>query len=263
MLRSIVILAALLAISSESLLAQAPLIRDQIEVGALAYQYDQGIAPWRGLTASTQFARRPGRVWRGQAVIEERFGEPSFLYEVGHTASVGRMILRGAASTSSGGFYNPRYRVDAQVGAKLFKSRRLVFLLGGFHRSVRDGHFDSAAIGEMQWYASGLFVFQTGVRYQLSNPGSATSLYYDGALTVGRSGRSTVTLHAGYGGEAYQIIDPLVIYTDFKSASAQVSWRQWVRRGAGFELSASYYENPYYQRSGARVTFFFPIGSRR
>jgi YaiO family outer membrane protein len=263
MLRSAVILAALLAVSTESLLAQAPLIRDQIEVGALAYQYDQGIAPWRGLSASTQFARRPDRVWRGQAVIEERFGEPSFLYEVGHTANFGRLILRGAASTSSGGFYNPRYRVDAQVGAKLFKSQRVVVLAGGFHRSVRDGHFDSAGIGELQWYATGFLVLQAGVRYQLSNPGNASSLYYDGAITLGRFGKTTVTLHGGYGGEAYQIIDPLVIYTDFESASAQVSWRQWVRRGAGFELSASYYENPYYQRSGARVTFFFPIGSRR
>ncbi|NNE71373.1 MAG: YaiO family outer membrane beta-barrel protein [Rhodothermales bacterium] len=237
--------------------------RDQVEFGALNYSYDAGISPWKGAVVRTQFVRGPKMVWLGEAVAEHRFGEPSFAYKLQHSADFGAWITRVAGRTSNGGFYNPRYRVDLTLGRKLPPSRRFILMVGGFYREVRDGHQDMAGIVEAQLYATNWLILQGSTRYQISNPGNAASMYYDAAITVGKHQKATVVLHAATGTEAYQIIDPLVIYTNFDSRMARVVYRQWLARSTGFSLSGSWYENPYYQRVGVELSFFFGFNSGR
>ncbi|MBO6573952.1 MAG: YaiO family outer membrane beta-barrel protein [Rhodothermales bacterium] len=231
--------------------------RDRVEIGGLNYSFDAGISPWRGAVVRTEFVRGPKMIWNGEAVAEHRFGEPSFAYKLQHTANLGAWITRVAARTSNGGFYNPKYRADVTIGRKLPPRRKVVLLVSGFFREVRDGHQDMAAIVEAQVYFSRWLIAQGGVRFQLSNPGEATSRYHDAALTIGRHGKATLLLHAAMGSEAYQIIDPLVIYTNFDSRMGRVAWRQWLTRTSGLQVSGSWYNNPYYTRTGVEVSLFF------
>lgn len=237
--------------------------RDQVEFGGLNYSYNSGISPWKGAVVRTQFVRGPKMVWLGEAVAEHRFGEPSFAYKLQHSADFGAWITRVAGRTSNGGFYNPRFRADVMIGRKLPPSRRFIVMVGGFYREVRDGHQDMAGIVEAQLYLSSWIILQGSTRYQISNPGHATSLYHDAALTLGKHQKATVVLHAASGTEAYQIIDPLVIYTDFESRMARVVYRQWLNRSTGFTVSGSWYENPFYQRTGIELSFFFGFNSGR
>jgi YaiO family outer membrane protein len=238
-----------------------PVQRDQVEFGGVSYGYSAGISPWRGATVRTQFVRGPRHTWIGEAVAEHRFGEPSFAYKIQHGADFGTWLTRLAFRTSNGGFYNPRFRVDAAVGKKILPGRKLILMMGGTYRDGRDGHKDASVIVESQWYLTPWLIAQGSVRFQQSNPGNAQSRYQDVALTLGRHGKATVVLHAAGGTEAYQIIEPLVIYTNFRSQLAQVAYRQWVTRDAGISVSASHYSNPYYQRVGVELSFFFGFNS--
>ena len=200
-------------------------------------------------------------VWLGEAVAEQRFAEPSFAYKIQHSADFGRWITRVAGRTSNGGFYNPKFRVDAIVGRKLPPSKKVILTAGGFYREIRDGHKDAAAIVEAQVYFTPWLIAQGSVRYQLSNPGNATSRYQDFAVSVGRQGKAVVVLNGAFGSEAYQIIDPLVIYTGFKSYMGRVVYRQWITRTGGLAVSGTYYSNPYYTRTGIELTLFFGFNS--
>lgn len=231
--------------------------RDRVEVGGLGYSFSEGISPWRGAVVRTEFVRGPRMVWLGEAVAEHRFGEPSFAYKLQHSADFGAWITRVAGRTSNGGFYNPRYRVDLTLGRKLPPNRKVILMASGFFREVRDGHRDAAATIETQVYLTPWLIAQGSVRYQISNPGNATSRYHDAALTIGRHQKATVVLHGAYGSEAYQIIDPLVIFTDFDSKMARAAWRQWFTRSSGVTVSGSWYSNPYYTRTGVELAFFF------
>lgn len=236
--------------------------RDQIEFGGVSYGYNAGIAPWRGAVVRTQFVRGPRMVWTGEAVAEHRFGEPSFAYKIQNAADLGTWITRVAVRTSNGGFYNPRLRADVSLGKKLFPGRKVIFMVGGTYRDGRDGHQDAAVIAETQWYLKSWLIAQASVRFQQSNPGNARSRYQDVALTLGKQGKATVVLHAAAGTEAYQIVDPLVIYTDFHSQLARVAYRQWFTRDSGLTVSASHYSNPYYQRIGVELSLFFGFNGR-
>ncbi len=254
-MRSTFLLVALLLARPDAA-AQAPL-QDEVEVGGMYLNYDAGISDWRSLVVRTQFVRGPRMVWSGEAVAEERFGEPSFAYKIQHRADFGKWITRISGRTSNGGFYNPRYRFDLMLGRKLLPRQQLILTAGGFHREVRDGHRDTGFNLESQWYLRSWLVAQAGVRFQVSNPGKAVSRYQDFALSIGSHGRAVVVLAGGFGTEAYQIIDPLVIFTDFKSHDARVTYRQWLSRRTGVALSGSYYSNPFYNRTGVGLSLFF------
>ncbi|MFT5141689.1 MAG: YaiO family outer membrane protein [Rhodothermales bacterium] len=253
-----------LSARAQSGLSQTEPPRDQVEFGAASHSYDAaGITGWRSAVVRTQFARGLRMVWDGEAVAEHRFGEPSFAYKLQHSADFGKWITRISGRTSNGGFYNPKYRVDVGIGRKLPPSRKIILMLSGFYREVRDGHQDAGATVETQFYLNRWLIAQGSVRFQVSNPGNAVSRYQDFALTIGRHRKATVVLHGAFGSEAYQIIDPLVIYTNFDSKMARVVYRQWFSRSTGVSISGSWYSNPFYQRTGVEVSLFFGFNASR
>lgn len=232
-----------------------------LEVGLSSHTYDAGISPWRGVSIGSTFSTGSRSQWRLDAVVEERFAEPSFAYRVQYATDRGAWFVRTAAHTSTGGFYNARYRADAQFGAKLLADRSLLFIGGAFHRAGRDGHRDTGITGEIQYYVNGSWIVQGGIRLLNSTPGSIRSAYYDAAVTWGRQGTRYLTMNVFGGREAYEVIDPLTIYVDFASRGARLSWREWTGRSAGFTAAASWYDNPYYRRIGFEAGFFVRLGS--
>lgn len=239
---------------------QAMPVIPAFEVTLAGHRYDAGIAPARGVTFATAFSSREGNRWRLVTVVEDRFGEPGFTYRGEFARDLGDWFGRAGAQTSSGGFYNARFRADASVGRKLLEDRSLLLVGGAYHRSGRDGHEDTGFAVDVQKYLKGGFVAQAGMRRLHSNPGGAWSSMFDAALTWHQPGRRQITLHANAGRESYEVIDPLTIYVDFASRGARLSLRQWTRREAGFTLAASWYGNEYYSRIGFEAGVFMGMG---
>ncbi len=236
--------------------AQRTPVSPTFEVLYAAHRYDAGIVPARGVTLSTAFSSQPGAEWRLTTMIEDRFGEPGFSYRGEHARDFGAWFGRAALQTSSGGFYNARFRADVQAGRKLLADRSLLLAGGIYHRSGRDGHEDTGFSFDVQNYLPHGIVAQAGVRSQRSNPGGAWSSMFDAALMWVQPGKRQLTLHGYAGRESYEVIDPLTIYVDFASRGARLSMRQWIGRDTGFTAAASWYGNEYYRRAGFEAGFF-------
>jgi YaiO family outer membrane protein len=76
------------------------------------------------------------------------------------------------------------------------------------------------------------------------------------AVTEGTNKRYYVTVNAGFGEEAYQIVGPNTVLNRFESQNLTITWRQWTGKNWGFNFVADYYHNPFYQRGGGSFGFF-------
>jgi YaiO family outer membrane protein len=76
------------------------------------------------------------------------------------------------------------------------------------------------------------------------------------AVTEGRNKHHYVTVNAGFGQEAYQIVGPSTVLTRFPSQNTTITWRQWTGKNWGFNLVGEYYHSPFYERGGGSIGFF-------
>ncbi len=72
----------------------------------------------------------------------------------------------------------------------------------------------------------------------------------------GRNKHHYVTVNAGFGEEAYQIVGPNTVLSRFLSQNLTITWRQWTGKNWGFNFVADYYHSPFYQRGGGSFGFF-------
>ena len=236
--------------------------RNVVEFGTMLHRYSEGIDPWNGIYLRTQVASGPRNLWLGEIIGEDRLGEQAFSYKIEYVLDRDTWFARPGFRTSTSGFYNPEWRTDLRLGLKVGPERRLLLMGTGFHQVIRDGHEDTGFGAEFQLYTRGPWIVQGGVRWTYSTPGEVWSRYHDAAVTWGRYGERNVTLHAGFGSEAYQVLAPLDVLVDFNSWTAQVTWREWLSRKVGFTVSGIWYENDYYRRGGVEAGIFIHFGDR-
>jgi hypothetical protein len=58
-----------------------------------------------------------------------------------------------------------------------------------------------------------------------------------------------LTVRSGFGKEAFQLIGPTVVLSDFPSQTLTVTWRQWLATNWGINLVADFYYSPAYVSS--------------
>jgi len=258
-LPAILIFMMFAAPAANNVIAQTSTPRGEILVSGDNHRFTSGIDSWRGVTIATLLHGWKGGYWNGEINMMNRFNEASFAYGVGYTQPVNRWIFSTNVRTSTAGFYNPKFRLDVQVGRKLREDQRLVVLVSGFRRIGRDGHDDIGFGTEFQYYASRRWIVQSGGRLQLSNPGQSWGYDFYAAATFGTPGKRQISARIAYALEAYSVLYPLVIFTDFESQSASLFWKEWISPEAGAIVSLDYYGNPYYNRKGFKIGFFFAI----
>lgn len=231
--------------------------QDVLEAGMSYHRLGGTFGHWTGVYV--QGVRQVGAFerWRLEAMFDQRYGDQGFLYKVQTTRSLAdRWYGRAGASTSSGGFFHPRLGLDLTVARQFLPRRQLIALVGVSAYDAKDVHRDFALTVEAQYYAGASWVLQGSVRWNLSTPGDARSRYHFLALTQGRPQHHYVALRLGFGREAYTVIDPLTVFTDYRSVDLMVTWRQWIRPDAGFNLMVGAYRNPFFRRAGFRLGFF-------
>ncbi len=228
-----------------------------LEVGGQYFHLTGDFAPWRGIRVAGIKRVTPRDNWFLEANFFERFGDRGFFYKIQNSRDIGRSWRTSAAlGVSSGGFFTPRYVIDAGVARKWRRDKTIVTGISAGLYSAKDEHRDYHVSADLAVYTIPGLLLQGGVRWNYSTPGGALSRYHHIAVTHGRQGSHSVTLRYAFGHESYLVTSPLNIFTDFRSKEIGAEWRQWVVSGWGFRISASLYESPFYQRTGATFGVF-------
>jgi YaiO family outer membrane protein len=158
--------------------------------------------------------------------------------------------------TSLGGFFYPRVRADAFINRKLLARKQFIVNFGAGYYAAKDVHRDYSFSGGAVYYFAGPWIFETGARFNISTPGRVFSPSGFVALTQGRNKQHYVVVRAGFAREAYQIIGPAAVLSDFVSQDFGLTWRQWVGKNWGINAVGQYYHNPSYERGGISFGIF-------
>lgn len=227
-----------------------------IETGAFYQNVTGGFGDWKGAYARAVLAGSRN-VWYLDAKAQEAFHDRGVYGSLAnvHTFS-DRVYTQLGIGAGTGEFVLPDLRLDASLSVKLGSARSVILTGGGMLVDAKSGFRDRALSGSLTWYASGNVLLEVGTRINWSDPGSVRSARATGALSLGRDGRSLVTLRSSIGTEGYQLTGVSQTLRKFESQEAGAVWRQWISRWNGFVLGTDWYHNPFYTRAGVSLGLF-------
>lgn len=196
-------------------------------------------------------------IWNAEVNGQHEFGDAGVYLAAGDTYNFNHDWYGSLTTGSSvGGFFWPRFRTDAFINKKWMARKQLITTFGFGYYAAKDVHRDHSFFVGSTYYFTKPWIVEEGIRFNVSNPGSVFSPAGFVAVTQGRNLRHYLTVRAGFGKEAYQLVGPTATLTDFKSQTATVTWRQWVGESWGLNLVGDYYHSPFYHRGGTTFGFF-------
>ncbi len=227
-----------------------------VEVGGSYRQLTNGFGDWSGGYARTVFVT--GRnTWSGEINGQHEFGDGGVYMAAGDTYDFNPTWYASLTIGSSvGGFFWPRIRADAFLNRKWLSRKQLITTLGYGYYAAKDVHRDQSVFLGTAYYFTKPWIFEDGVRFNVSNPGVVFSPSGFVALTEGTNKHHYITVNGEFGEEAYQLVGPTTVLTRFNSQSLTITWRQWAGKNWGFNLIADYYHSPFYQRGGGSFGLF-------
>src|SRR5579863_781501 len=196
-------------------------------------------------------------IWNAEVNGQHEFGDAGVYLAAGDTYNFNPDWYGSLTVGSSvGGFFWPRFRGDGFIDRKWMARKQLITTFGFGYDAAKDVHRDHSFFLGSTYYFTKPWILEEGIRFNVSNPGSVFSPAGFVAVTQGRNQQHYITLRAGLGVEAYQLVGPTVTLTDFESQTLTVTWRQWVGRNWGVDLVGDYYHSPFYVRGGTSFGFF-------
>jgi YaiO family outer membrane protein len=238
--------------------APAPikLLTNYVEAGGSYRQLTDGFGDWSGGYARGVFAVGKN-IFNGEINGQHEFGDGGVYLAAGDTYNFNPDWYASLTLGSSvGGFFWPRFRADAFLNRKWLSRKQLITTLGYGYYNSKDVHRDQSVFLGTTYYFVKPWIFEDGIRFNVSNPGTVFSAAGFVALTEGTNKHHYITVNAGFGEEAYQIVGPNTVLSQFQSQNLTITWRQWAGKNWGFNLVADYYHSPYYQRGGGSFGFF-------
>jgi len=196
-------------------------------------------------------------IWNAEVNGQHEFGDAGVYLAAGDTYNFNPDWYGSlTAGSSVGGFFWPRFRGDGFIDRKWMAHRQFITTLGFGYYAAKDVHRDHSFFAGSAYYFSKPWILEEGIRFNVSNPGSVFSPAGFVAVTQGRNQQHYITVRAGLGVEAYQLVGPTVALNDFQSQTLTTTWRQWVGANWGFNLVGDYYHSPFYLRGGTSIGFF-------
>jgi len=227
-----------------------------VEVGGSYRQLSNNFGDWSGGYARGVFATGKN-VWNGEINGQREFGDEGVYMAAGDTYSFNQSWYASLTLGSSvSGFFWPRFRADAFVNHKLKSRKQLITTLGYGYYASKDVHRDQSIFLGSAYYFQKPWIIEDGIRFNVSNPGFVFSPAGFVAVTEGTNKHRYVTVNAGFGEEAYQIVGPSTVLTRFESQNLTITWRQWTGRNWGFNFVSEYYHSHFYQRGGVSFGLF-------
>ncbi len=234
-----------------------PKAAGSLEVGTEHSSLSASYPDWNGFYVRTVWQRGDRNIWAGELVQQSEFKDQGVFYSLRNTHNFSPdWFTNLSIGSSSGGFFLPRAQVNAFVNKKWLRRRDLITTLGLGYNVAKDDHRDLSYSLGATYYFRAPWVVEGGVRWNNSTPGSVLSRSQFLALTEGRNKQHYLTLRFGFGREAYQIIGPATALADFPSHEISLTYRRWIHKDWGLNLTGSYYSNPSYQRQGVTIGTF-------
>ena len=231
-------------------------LNNYFEAGGDYLSLSNGFEYWAGGYARGVITKGKN-IWNGEVNGQHEFGDEGVYFGGGDTYTFNSDWYGSlTAGSSVAGFFWPRFRADAFLNKKWMERKQLITNFGFGYYAAKDPHRDHSFFVGTTYYFEKPWIVEEGIRFNISNPGSVFSPAGFVALTQGRNRQHYVTIRAGFGKEAYQLIGPTVELTDFCSQTLTITWRQWVGKSWGVNLVGDYYHSPFYQRGGSSFGFF-------
>jgi YaiO family outer membrane protein len=231
-------------------------LTDYVEVGGSYRQLTNDFGDWSGGYARGVYAEGKN-IWSGEINGQHEFGDGGVYLAAGDTYNfTSNWYASLTLGSSVGGFFWPRFRADAFLNHKLLSRKQFIATLGYGYYASKDVHRDQSVYVGTTYYFQKPWIIEDGIRFNVSNPGAVFSPAGFVAVTEGTNNHHYVTVNAGFGEEAYQIVGPTTVLTQFQSQNLTITWRQWIGKTWGFNLVADYYHSPFYQRGGGSFGIF-------
>lgn len=231
-------------------------LTNYVEAGGDYLTLTNGYGYWAGGYARG-VVTQGNNIWNAEVNGQHEFGDAGVYLAAGDTYNFNPDWYGSLTVGSSvGGFFWPRFRGDAFINKKWMARKQLITTFGFGYYAAKDVHRDHSFFVGSTYYFTKPWILEEGIRFNVSNPGSVFSPAAFVAVTQGRNQQHYLTLRAGFGKEAYQLVGPTVTLTDFQSQTFTVTWRQWLGKNWGVNLVGDYYHSPYYERGGASLGFF-------
>ncbi|HKV05824.1 MAG TPA: YaiO family outer membrane beta-barrel protein [Candidatus Acidoferrales bacterium] len=232
------------------------ILTDFVEVGASYRQLSNNFGDWSGGYARGVLTTG-NNIWNAEINGQHEFGDAGVYMAAGDTYNFnsdwyGALTL----GSSVGGFFWPRFRADAFVNRKWSARKQFITTLGYGYYASKDVHRDQSVFLGTTYYFQKPWIIEDGIRFNVSNPGVVFSPAGFVAVTEGSNKHHYVTVNAGFGEEAYQLVGPSAVLARFESQNMTITWRQWTGKNWGFNLVADYYHSPFYQRGGGSFGLF-------
>jgi YaiO family outer membrane protein len=231
-------------------------LTNYVEAGGSYRQLTNDFGDWSGGYARGVLAVGKN-IFGGEINGQHEFGDDGVYLAVGDTYNFNSDWYASLTLGSSvGGFFWPRFRADAFVNHKLLSRKQFITTLGYGYYASKDVHRDQSVFLGTTYYFQKPWILEDGIRFNVSNPGVVFSPAGFVAVTQGTNKHHYVTVNAGFGEEAYQIVGPNTVLNEFLSQNLTITWRQWTGKTWGFNFVADYYHSPFYQRGGGSFGFF-------
>jgi YaiO family outer membrane protein len=231
-------------------------LTNYVEAGGSYRQLTNDFGDWSGGYARGVLAVGKNN-FSGEINGQHEFGDGGVYMAAGDTYNFNSDWYASLTLGSSvGGFFWPRFRADAFLNHKLLSRKQFIATLGYGYYASKDVHRDQSVYLGTTYYFQKPWIIEDGIRFNVSNPGVVFSPAGFVAVTEGTNKHHYVTVNAGFGEEAYQIVGPNTVLNEFLSQNLTITWRQWVGKSWGFNLVADYYHSPFYQRGGGSFGFF-------
>ncbi|HEV8196893.1 MAG TPA: YaiO family outer membrane beta-barrel protein [Gemmatimonadales bacterium] len=239
-----------------SAVAQAPAPgASWVEGGGFYHRVSGGFGDWKGGYLRGVFSGAHN-VWYLDAKGQEAFHDRGVYGALANVHSFGsRVYTQLSAGGGTGTYVLPDLRLDAALAVKLGAARSVVATAGVTFVKAKAIYKDRAVSGGLVWYA-GPAILELSGRINWSNPNAVRSERINGAVTLGKTGRSLVAIRAGAGTEGYQLTGVAATLRRFRSQEAGLTWRQWMSSRFGLVLGGELYHNPFYTRTGVSLGLF-------
>lgn len=196
-------------------------------------------------------------VWDGEINGQHQFGDAGVYFAAGDTHTFSPDWY-GAVTvgSSAGGFFWPRFRTDAFLNKKWLQRKQWITTAGYGYVAAKDVHRDNIFFLGSTYYFEKPWIVEEGMYFNVSDPGKVFAPAGFVAVTQGRNKQQYLTVRAGFGEEAYQLIGPSVTLTQFNSQTLTITWRKWLGPNWGMNVIGDYYHSPFYMRGGSSFGFF-------
>jgi YaiO family outer membrane protein len=236
--------------------AQPKILTNYVESGGNYLSLTNGFGCWAG-GYSRAVLTTGKNTWNGEINGQREFGDSGVYFAAGDTYNFNSDWYGSVTvGSSAGGFFWPRFRTDEFLNKKWLARKQWITTFGFTYYAAKDIHRDHSFFAGSTYYFDKPWVVEEGVYFNLSHPGAVFAPAGFVAVTQGRNKQHYVTVRAGFGEEAYQLVGPTTSLTDFQSQTLTLTWRQWVGTNWGVNFIGDYYHSPFYMRGGSSFGLF-------